>query len=183
MSWHLGNTNPLSAQEQNRGTFEEPSNSRAQNINGISDSECAALGSLPEDRRPFTSDYWQTFDFLSRYWPPVTPTSSSSNTPRNLQTTVGEKNSGNHQSFNCRGDHQKKNKDSVMPFKSPFICRWSGCKRPGPFSKKGVLKRHVNTQHLDPRSFKCPHRGCTVSFNRKDNLDQHLRSDIHRKII
>ncbi|KAJ5414545.1 hypothetical protein N7509_001172 [Penicillium cosmopolitanum] len=111
MSWHLDNTNPLSAHEQNRGTFEEPSNRRAQNINGISDSECAALGLLFEDPRPFTSAYWQTFDFLCRYWPPVTTTSSSSNTPQNFQTDLGEKSSVNRQAFNSRGDHQKKNKD------------------------------------------------------------------------
>ncbi|KAJ5984490.1 Zinc finger C2H2 [Penicillium waksmanii] len=65
----------------------------------------------------------------------------------------------------------------------PLLCEWPDCKRPGPFSSKGTLRRHVNTQHLAPRSFKCPHRECTMTFNRKDNLDQHLRSDVHWKKI
>ncbi|KAJ5984486.1 hypothetical protein N7481_006585 [Penicillium waksmanii] len=111
MSWHLANANLLSAQEQIRRPFEEPSNRGTQNISGISDSECVELGPLFEDPRPFTSNYWQTFDFLCRYWPPNTTTSSSNNTPQNLQTSLGEKNSGNRQSFNCRDDNKKKNKD------------------------------------------------------------------------
>lgn len=42
------------------------------------------------------------------------------------------------------------------------------------YASTAHLKRHVNTTHASPSVFKCDY--CARHFNRKDNLEQHLRS-------
>ncbi|KAJ5168020.1 uncharacterized protein N7482_003614 [Penicillium canariense] len=59
---------------------------------------------------------------------------------------------------------------------SPSICKWAQCTRPGPFSCVASLKRHVDTQHVAPRSIPCLDENCEKVFNRKDNMINHLRS-------
>ncbi|KAJ5261257.1 hypothetical protein N7478_011852 [Penicillium angulare] len=58
---------------------------------------------------------------------------------------------------------------------SGFRCEWKGCRYPGAFGRKFELKRHVDTQHISPNSFECPDSRCRKSYNRKDNLEEHLR--------
>lgn len=55
------------------------------------------------------------------------------------------------------------------------MCGWKNCENPGPFTRKAVLMRHIDTQHISPRDFVCSFELCGKSFNRKDNLDEHLR--------
>ncbi|KAJ5743703.1 Zinc finger C2H2 [Penicillium manginii] len=134
-------------------------------------------------REPFTSD--PTFDFLLQRFRSDTTTSWDQleiNIPPNLHKFTEEINRDTHQIYNHHSDSkvQSENKDRRrISSDSPLLCKWSNCKRPGPFSNRATLKRHVDTQHLDPRSFKC--HSCNMSFNRKDNLDQHLRADFHRQ--
>ncbi|KAL2867397.1 uncharacterized protein BJX67DRAFT_353033 [Aspergillus lucknowensis] len=55
------------------------------------------------------------------------------------------------------------------------ICPWAGCNYTGTFSREAELRRHIDTQHRFPKSFKCQAHGCEKAFNRKDNLAEHLR--------
>ncbi|KAJ5357581.1 hypothetical protein N7541_004739, partial [Penicillium brevicompactum] len=59
-----------------------------------------------------------------------------------------------------------------------FQCLWRGCNYPGVFSRKGVLMRHIETQHVDPHSFDC-HK-CDRTFSRKDNMMEHI-GRVHKK--
>ncbi|KAJ6184803.1 hypothetical protein N7519_006104 [Penicillium mononematosum] len=61
-----------------------------------------------------------------------------------------------------------------------FECRWIDCKHPGPFCHGSVLMRHIKTQHVNPRSIDCPR--CKKTFNRKDNMKEHL-GRVHREYI
>ncbi|GAB1200297.1 hypothetical protein APSETT444_009667 [Aspergillus pseudonomiae] len=54
-------------------------------------------------------------------------------------------------------------------------CEWKGCTYTGLFARKAELKRHVETQHISPSSHECPEPTCMRTFNRRDNLDEHLR--------
>ncbi|KAJ5970681.1 uncharacterized protein N7479_000599 [Penicillium vulpinum] len=64
-----------------------------------------------------------------------------------------------------------------------WICPWKDCKQNGrPFSRKGVLKRHIDTQHVNPRAFKCPHARCTHASSRRENLKAH-RQSIHKETL
>ncbi|CAI7655944.1 unnamed protein product [Penicillium pancosmium] len=65
---------------------------------------------------------------------------------------------------------QKKTK-----IKSPSVYHEERCKKRGPFFNRYTLKRHIQSQHRARGAFKCPHE-CKRVFNRKDNLDQHLRA-------
>jgi hypothetical protein len=56
-----------------------------------------------------------------------------------------------------------------------FKCKWRGCTYTGTFSRPAQLKRHVDTQHINPGSFACQVPGCAKTFNRKDNLGVHSR--------
>ncbi|KAJ5715418.1 uncharacterized protein N7483_012599 [Penicillium malachiteum] len=58
---------------------------------------------------------------------------------------------------------------------SGFRCEWKGCRYTGAFGRKFELKRHVETQHIFPNSFECPDPRCRKPYNRKDNLEEHLR--------
>ncbi|KAJ5949933.1 hypothetical protein N7454_001517 [Penicillium verhagenii] len=69
---------------------------------------------------------------------------------------------------------------SLVPFERErshqhrsFKCKWEGCRYTGAFGRKFELKRHVETQHINPNSYECP--GCRKGYNRKDNLEEHLR--------
>ncbi|KAJ5697579.1 hypothetical protein N7488_011263 [Penicillium malachiteum] len=57
----------------------------------------------------------------------------------------------------------------------PFKCKWEDCRYPGVFARKAVLMRHIETQHVTPKSFECPDKLCDRSFNRKDNMEEHWR--------
>ncbi|KAI9376179.1 hypothetical protein BJX61DRAFT_539041 [Aspergillus egyptiacus] len=54
-------------------------------------------------------------------------------------------------------------------------CEWKGCTYPGVFRRTAELKRHIDTQHVHPRAYKCTAAGCSQSFNRKDNRGEHVR--------
>lgn len=115
MSWLFYNTNPSSAQEQIRETLEEQSSIRAQNIEGISDSECAMLEPLFEDLGPFTSDYWQTFDFPYRFCSsdtiPSKPGNLNTSPILKLQPLVQEINTDGVQKCNRHDHRQNKDKE------------------------------------------------------------------------
>ncbi|CAI7577812.1 unnamed protein product [Penicillium glandicola] len=53
-----------------------------------------------------------------------------------------------------------------------YQCNWKDCKYTGVFSRKGVLMRHIETQHVTPHSFDCPM--CGKLFSRRDNMTEHL---------
>lgn len=61
--------------------------------------------------------------------------------------------------------------------KSPgtFACAWKGCEHQGNFNRKMDLKRHVDISHIFPSKFQCPVELCRKTFNRKDNLESHMR--------
>jgi hypothetical protein len=54
-------------------------------------------------------------------------------------------------------------------------CEWRGCTYTGTFATLPLLRRHVETLHLNPGSFLCPVPTCQQTFNRNDNLQVHLR--------
>ncbi|KAL5356397.1 hypothetical protein BJX96DRAFT_105859 [Aspergillus floccosus] len=56
-----------------------------------------------------------------------------------------------------------------------FRCQWKDCAYSGSFGRRTELRRHVETQHLAPSAYRCSERGCGRLFNRRDNLDEHLR--------
>lgn len=59
-----------------------------------------------------------------------------------------------------------------------FLCDWKDCAYSGIFSSKGALMRHIDTQHVAPRSVDCPK--CDKLFSRKDNMTEHL-GRVHRE--
>nr|KMM68468.1 hypothetical protein CPAG_04795 [Coccidioides posadasii RMSCC 3488] len=56
-----------------------------------------------------------------------------------------------------------------------FTCGWNGCKYKGTFQRTEDLIRHVRSIHVQANSYPCPVEGCHRPFNRKDNLDMHIR--------
>jgi hypothetical protein len=48
------------------------------------------------------------------------------------------------------------------------------------FSRKGVLMRHIEMQHVNPRSFKCP--WCNHATSRRENMKAH-RQAIHKESL
>ncbi|KAJ5652768.1 hypothetical protein N7507_010194 [Penicillium longicatenatum] len=58
---------------------------------------------------------------------------------------------------------------------SGWKCEWRGCRYTGAFGRKFELKRHVETQHIFRNAFECPDPRCRKGYNRKDNLEEHLR--------
>ncbi|CAI7577822.1 unnamed protein product [Penicillium glandicola] len=73
---------------------------------------------------------------------------------------------------------KKRDSDNYGTFK----CEWKGCPYGRPFSRKGVLMRHIETQHVNPRAFKCPHPGCDHASSRRENLKAH-RQSIHKETL
>ncbi|KAJ5999423.1 hypothetical protein N7451_007233 [Penicillium sp. IBT 35674x] len=53
-------------------------------------------------------------------------------------------------------------------------CHWKGCRYTGTFGRKAELERHIRTQHINPKAYKCPK--CGRPCNRNDNLNGHLRN-------
>lgn len=72
------------------------------------------------------------------------------------------------------------NKIFVRDHQGSFECHWIDCNHRGAFSGESVLMRHIKTQHVNPRSIDCP--SCGKSFNRKDNMMEHL-GRAHREYI
>ncbi|KAJ5780507.1 hypothetical protein N7457_005667 [Penicillium paradoxum] len=71
---------------------------------------------------------------------------------------------------------KKKRNDNYGTFK----CEWKGCTYDRLFSRKGVLRRHIETQHLNPGAFKCP--WCDHASSRRENLKAH-RQAIHKESL
>lgn len=63
-----------------------------------------------------------------------------------------------------------------------YRCRWEGCQYIGTFGRSTELKRHVETQHISPSSFKCIVPECGKSYNREDNLNSHVWR-VHRSKV
>ncbi|KAB8260692.1 hypothetical protein BDV32DRAFT_149126 [Aspergillus pseudonomiae] len=53
-------------------------------------------------------------------------------------------------------------------------CKWEGCTSTKIFNREADLVRHVRTIHIAPRSYRCNVGGCFRSFNRGDNLKEHM---------
>ncbi|PWY69644.1 hypothetical protein BO94DRAFT_294715 [Aspergillus sclerotioniger CBS 115572] len=51
-------------------------------------------------------------------------------------------------------------------------CGWKDCPTKSPFSRWEDLSRHIKTIHVFPQFYVCPF--CDKSFNRKDNLHEHM---------
>ncbi|KAE8313059.1 hypothetical protein BDV41DRAFT_269356 [Aspergillus transmontanensis] len=56
-----------------------------------------------------------------------------------------------------------------------YRCEWRACKYPGVFSREAELMRHIRSKHVCPGLYKCPEENRRRSFNRKDNMMEHLR--------
>jgi hypothetical protein len=56
-----------------------------------------------------------------------------------------------------------------------FSCQWAGCTSGVSFHRRSDLRRHVEAYHLQPHSHICDAGGCRRTFNRKDNLQDHVR--------
>lgn len=54
-------------------------------------------------------------------------------------------------------------------------CQWEGCQYNGTFGRQTELMRHVETQHVSPKAYRCLFPGCTRKYNRVDNLHAHAR--------
>lgn len=76
-----------------------------------------------------------------------------------------------------RVETRKPKKEEV---RGSFHCYWKDCKYGRVFSRKGVLMRHIETQHVFPRSIDCP--VCGRFFSRKDNMTEHLGRIHHKRI-
>ncbi|KAJ5652767.1 hypothetical protein N7507_010193 [Penicillium longicatenatum] len=72
--------------------------------------------------------------------------------------------------FLACGEHYKSHQP---PPSERLKCDWKGCRYTGTFGRKAELKRHVDTQHISPRAYKCPK--CGRPHNRDDNMNGHLR--------
>lgn len=64
---------------------------------------------------------------------------------------------------------------SAVPGKETLKCRWKDCQYTGTFGRKTDLMRHLETQHVSTKAYKCSFPGCGRRFNRDDNLQGHLR--------
>ncbi|KAJ5930994.1 hypothetical protein N7466_006487 [Penicillium verhagenii] len=62
----------------------------------------------------------------------------------------------------------------VLPSRT-YRCLWQGCRYTGTFRRSAELRRHVDTQHIAPKSYICPVSDCGRPYNRGDNLNEHLR--------
>ncbi|RSM13320.1 hypothetical protein CEP52_001949 [Fusarium oligoseptatum] len=69
----------------------------------------------------------------------------------------------------CKNDHVKNLKKGP----NGFCCTWWGCARPGPFSQKSKLERHMQT-HTGFKPVKC--EICGIYLSAKQSLEQHMRT-------
>ncbi|KAB8209359.1 hypothetical protein BDV34DRAFT_221749 [Aspergillus parasiticus] len=53
-------------------------------------------------------------------------------------------------------------------------CRWEGCTSRRHFNREADLVRHIKTLHIAPRSYKCVVGDCSKTYNRGDNLKEHM---------
>jgi Zinc finger, C2H2 type len=58
---------------------------------------------------------------------------------------------------------------------TPLVCKWEGCKYKGSFQRRTELMRHLECIHVFPNAFPCPFDDCFRSFNRRDNLEEHVK--------
>lgn len=65
--------------------------------------------------------------------------------------------------------------NNISSKQGPFRCKWFECKSTCQFSSKTTLFRHLETQHLFPGSWECLNEDCDKKFDRKDNMEEHLR--------
>ncbi|KAJ5949932.1 hypothetical protein N7454_001516 [Penicillium verhagenii] len=62
-----------------------------------------------------------------------------------------------------------------VPPSGTYKCLWQGCRYTGTFRRSAELRRHVDTQHIAPKSYICPFSDCGRPYNRGDNLNEHLQ--------
>ncbi|KAJ5743701.1 hypothetical protein N7533_008571 [Penicillium manginii] len=173
MDWHNTDFGLKEQFHDLSGTEEIP-----MNLNLSSAPESDELGDLFRDLPFFPPS--QELNPISQYHTGLN-TLSTSSTLGNVASGFQCPSQGNQTEYVQRPDNNHGGLSEISTATHPLLCIWPGCTRPGPFSLIKSLKRHIHTQHVAPRSFKCPHDGCTMYFNRKDNLDQHLRSNTHGK--
>ncbi|KAE8166925.1 hypothetical protein BDV40DRAFT_295955 [Aspergillus tamarii] len=71
--------------------------------------------------------------------------------------------------------HHRKSPQLPGSSATPLRCGWKDCNYQGTFGRKAELMRHIDTQHVSPRSYDCPIQGCRKVCNREDNLLEHIR--------
>ncbi|CAG8400106.1 unnamed protein product [Penicillium salamii] len=81
-----------------------------------------------------------------------------------------------------RRSRASKHKKSENKDYGTYRCEYEGCTYDRFFSRKGVLKRHIQTQHLYPRAFKCPHPPCEHASSRRENMKAH-RQSVHKETV
>ncbi|KNG83295.1 hypothetical protein ANOM_008717 [Aspergillus nomiae NRRL 13137] len=64
--------------------------------------------------------------------------------------------------------------ESGKNYRPVQMCKWEGCTSTKIFNREADLVRHVRTIHIAPRSYRCNVDGCFRSFNRGDNLKEHM---------
>ncbi|KAJ5342145.1 hypothetical protein N7541_011269 [Penicillium brevicompactum] len=80
----------------------------------------------------------------------------------------------------CCSRRPSRDKTQKSDTEGSFRCEWKGCRYDRPFSRKGVLMRHIEMQHVNPRSFKCP--WCSHATSRRENIKAHRRS-VHKEVL
>ncbi|KAE8391926.1 hypothetical protein BDV23DRAFT_62331 [Aspergillus alliaceus] len=85
-----------------------------------------------------------------------------------------------HNHLTARREDNKESFDDRITESTVLICKWQGCSSSNVFNRAGDLIRHIRYAHVMPLSFKCGIDGCRRSFNRKDNMKQHILT-MHRK--
>ncbi|CAG8898999.1 unnamed protein product [Penicillium egyptiacum] len=98
-----------------------------------------------------------------------TPSGSGSSTPSMYEIPQSSVSGPEVQTI-CGGGRAHRPKHDELY--GTYICNWKDCKYRGMFSRKGVLMRHIETQHVAPHSFDCP--VCGKLFCRRDNMTEHL---------
>ncbi|CAG7557023.1 unnamed protein product [Fusarium equiseti] len=73
----------------------------------------------------------------------------------------------------CKNEHVK----NLKKGENGFCCTWYGCIRPGPFSQKSKLERHMQT-HTGSVTIDKPVKCniCGIMLSAKQSLDQHMRT-------
>ncbi|OGM49575.1 hypothetical protein ABOM_001657 [Aspergillus bombycis] len=80
-----------------------------------------------------------------------------------------------HQPREAQQETRAKNmQDSGRNYRPVQRCKWEGCTSTKIFNREADLVRHVRTIHIAPRSYRCNVDGCFKSFNRGDNLKEHM---------